>query len=75
MRKIKLVDGTIIEITEKSLINGVLKISTKEKTVEELAELFSNKENTILSDLTTQNYAWQSLRDTYQNHPTESPPR
>ena len=46
MRKIKLVDGTIIEITEKSLINGTLKISTKEKTVEELAELFSNKENT-----------------------------
>lgn len=46
MRKIKLVDGTIIEITEKSLINGILKISTKEKTVEELAELFSNKENT-----------------------------
>lgn len=46
MRKIKLVDGTIIKITEKSLINGILKISTKEKTVEELAELFSNKENT-----------------------------
>ena len=46
MRKIKLVDGTIIEILEKSLINGILKISTKEKTVEELAELFSNKENT-----------------------------
>ena len=46
MRKIKLLDGTIIEITEKSLINGILKISTKEKTVEELAELFSNKENT-----------------------------
>jgi hypothetical protein len=46
MRKIKLVNGTIIEITEKSLINGILKISTKEKTVEELAELFSNKENT-----------------------------
>ena len=46
MRKIKLVNGTVIEITEKSLINGILKISTKEKTVEELAELFSNKENT-----------------------------
>ena len=46
MRKIKLLDGTIIEITEKSLINGILKISTKEKTVEELAEIFSNKENT-----------------------------
>jgi hypothetical protein len=46
MRKIKLVNGTVIEITEKSLVNGILKISTKEKTVEELAELFSNKENT-----------------------------
>ena len=46
MRKIKLLDGTIIEITETSLVNGTLKISTKEKTVEELAELFSNKENT-----------------------------
>lgn len=46
MRKIKLADGTTIEIVETSLINGILKILTKEKTVEELADLFSNKENT-----------------------------
>lgn len=55
MRKIKLLDGTIIEITEKSLINGILKISTKEKTVEELAELFSNKENTNCIAILTRN--------------------
>ena len=55
MRKIKLLDGTIIEITEKSLINGTLKISTKEKTVEELAELFSNKENTSYISILSRN--------------------
>ena len=46
MTKIKLVDGTIINASEVELINGVFKITTSEHTVEELAELFSNKENT-----------------------------
>lgn len=55
MRKIKLLDGTTIEITETSLVNGTLKISTNEKTVEELAELFSNKENTSCITVTTRN--------------------
>lgn len=55
MRKIKLLDGTILDITEISLINGTLKISTKDKTVEELAELFSNKENTNCIAILTRN--------------------
>ena len=55
MRKIKLLDGTILDITETSLINGTLKISTKDKTVEELAELFSNKENTNCIAILTRN--------------------
>ena len=55
MRKIKLADGTTIEIVETSLINGILKILTKEKTVEELAELFSNKENTSCIAILTRN--------------------
>lgn len=46
MTKIKLVNGTIINAEDVSVVSGVLKISTKERTVEELAELFSNKENT-----------------------------
>lgn len=46
MTKIKLVDGTIINAETVDLDGGVLKIDTKEKTVEELAELFGNKENT-----------------------------
>jgi hypothetical protein len=55
MRKIKLLDGTILDITETSLINGTLKISTKDKTVEELAELFSNKDNTNCIAILTRN--------------------
>ncbi len=46
MTKIKLVNGTIINAETVELDGGILKISTKEKTVEELAELFGNKENT-----------------------------
>ena len=48
MTKIKLVDGTIIDAVEVVLESGILKISTLEKTVEELAEIFSDKEKTNL---------------------------
>lgn len=53
MTKIKLVDGTIIDAVEVVLESGILKISTLEKTVEELAEIFSNKDNTSLIVLMT----------------------
>lgn len=46
MTKIKLVDGTIINAETVELVGGVLKIATKEKTVEKLAKLFSDKANT-----------------------------
>lgn len=46
MTKVKLADGTIINAEDVVLENGILKISTTELTVEELAELFSDKSNT-----------------------------
>ena len=54
MTKIKLVDGTIINAESVVLVSGVLKITTEEHTVEELAEIFSNKENTNLITLMTE---------------------
>ena len=53
MTKIKLVDGTIINADSIELVNGALKITTSEKTVEELAEIFSDKEKTSLITLMT----------------------
>ena len=53
MTKIKLTNGTVINADSVELINGILKITTKELTVEELANLFSNKENTSLITLMT----------------------
>lgn len=46
MTKIKLSNGTIINAESVAVVAGVLKIMTTESTVEELAALFSNKENT-----------------------------
>lgn len=46
MTKIKLTNGTVINADSVDLINGILKITTKELTVEELATLFSDKNNT-----------------------------
>lgn len=46
MTKIKLSNGTIINAESVAVVAGVLKITTTESTVEELAALFSNKENT-----------------------------
>lgn len=54
MTKVKLVDKTIINATEVKIENGILKISTEENTVEELAEMFANKENTNLITFLTE---------------------
>lgn len=54
MTKIKLSNGTIINVNDVVLENGILKISTTEYTVEKLAKMFSNKENTNLITLLTE---------------------
>ena len=54
MTKVKLSNGTIVNASDVEVVNGVLKISTTDFTVEELAELFSNKENTSLIVLLTE---------------------
>lgn len=54
MTKIKLVDGTIINAETVEIVNGVLEISTKDHTVEELAEIFSEKGKTNLIILMTE---------------------
>lgn len=46
MTKIKLTDGTIINASTVEVVNGILKITTAEKTVEELDALFSDKSKT-----------------------------
>ena len=53
MGKIKLVNGIEIEVTNVELVNGTLNISTTESTVEELHNIFANKENTSLITLLT----------------------
>lgn len=54
MTKIKLTDGTIINASDVEVVNGTLKITTAEHTVEELAELFRNFENTNYITLMTE---------------------
>ena len=54
MTKVKLVDGAIINAESVELVNGVLKIITTEGTVEELAEAFSNAENTTFITFLTE---------------------
>ena len=54
MTKIKLTNGTIICASAVELVSGVLKITTTDHTVEKLAEMFSNKENTSLLTLMTE---------------------
>lgn len=54
MTKIKLSNGTIVNASDVQLVNGTLRITTSELTVEELAEIFSNKENTSLITLMTE---------------------
>ena len=53
MTKIKLTNGTIIDAVTVEVTGGVLKITTNDLTVEELAEIFSDKENTSLITLMT----------------------
>lgn len=54
MTKIKLTDGTIINASDIKLVDGILKISTTDSTVEKLAKLFSNKEKISLLTLMTE---------------------
>lgn len=54
MTKIKLIDGTIINASNVEVVNGTLKITTTEYTVEELAEMFSDKNNTNYITLMTE---------------------
>ena len=54
MTKVKLSNGTILNASDVVVANGVLKISTVDLTVEELADLFSDKENTSLITLMTE---------------------
>ena len=53
MGKIRLVDGTELNITNIELVKGALRISTTDLTVEELATLFSDKANTNLITMLT----------------------
>lgn len=55
MTKIKLVDGTIINASNIELVNGILKITTTDMEVEELAEIFSDTSKTSLITLLTNN--------------------
>lgn len=54
MTKIKLVDETILSASSVDLIGGVLKITTSEHSVEELAKMFCDKENTNFITLMTE---------------------
>ena len=54
MTKVKLTNNTIINADSVDLNNGILRITTKEHTVEELATLFSDKNNTSRITLMTE---------------------
>lgn len=54
MEKIILADGTTLNISGIELVKGILKISTTESTVEELAAMFSDKSKTSLITLQTE---------------------
>lgn len=54
MTQIKLNNGKVINADSVELVDGVLKITTSELTVEELATLFSDKANTSLITLMTE---------------------
>ncbi len=54
MTKIKLTNGAIICASAVEFVGGILKITTTDHTVEELAEMFSDKENTSLLTLMTE---------------------
>ena len=54
MTKVKLTNGVVINAKEVKMENGILKITTEENTVEELAEMFANKQNTNLITFLTE---------------------
>lgn len=54
MTKVKLTNGVVINASNVELVNGVLKITTTDFTVEELVELFENKSNTSRITLLTE---------------------
>ena len=54
MTKIKLTNGTIINASNVEVVNGTLKITTNEYSVEELAEIFKDKSKTNLITLMTE---------------------
>ena len=54
MTKIRLVDGTIVNASSVELVAGVLKITTLDSTVEELAGVFSDEENIALLTFLTE---------------------
>lgn len=54
MTKIKLTNGTIINASTVEVVNGTLKITTTEKTVEGLAEIFGDSANTNYIALLTE---------------------
>ena len=54
MTKIKLTNGTVINADSIELVNGTLRITTSEHTVEELAALFSDKSKTSRITLMTE---------------------
>lgn len=54
MTIIKLTNGTTINASNVEVVNGTLKITTTDFTVEELAEMFSNKNNTSYITLMTE---------------------
>lgn len=54
MNKIKLSNGTVLSVQKIELLNGILKLTTLEYTVEQLADMFSNKENTKLIAILTE---------------------
>ena len=54
MTKIKLTDGTIINASNVEVVNGTLKITTAEKTVEQLHKIFSDRSKTSLITLMTE---------------------
>lgn len=67
MTKIKLSDGTIINASTVEVVNGVLKITTSEHTVEELAELFSDKEKTAKITLLTESGVESGYKEGFTN--------
>lgn len=63
MTKIKLTDGTIINASDVEVVNGTLKITTEEHTVEELATLFRDKDKTSHIVLLTESEKESGFKD------------